>query len=85
MANEYNFFSSLRESDRDLFFGPLEGEIFHDLPGSYLMAHVLRDAGVFKSVGEARRCGWGKPIPFGFTDLRCGKNKTRITIFKERI
>ena len=47
------------------------------------MAHLMAKAGIFNSVSDARRNGWDKPIPSGFSDLRVGKKKTRITIFKE--
>ena len=83
MASEYNFFQSSRESDRNLFFGPLTGESFFPVPET--MAHVMVLADIFPSVSLARKNGYHKPVPFGFTDMHAGKNKTRITIFKERI
>lgn len=39
-----------------------------------LMAHLLHKAGAFKSVGDAKRNGWNKPVPFGFSMTRVGKN-----------
>jgi len=81
MVGEFNFFSSSDENDKDLFFGPLEGEKFINIEEKDIMAHLMTKAGIFKSVSDARRNGWDKPIPKGFTDLRIGKKKTRITIF----
>jgi hypothetical protein len=78
---EYNFFQSSLDSDRDLFFGPLSGETFLPMPPT--MAHIMHIAGIFPSVNQARCCGW-REIPDGFTDMYCGKNRTRVTIFKER-
>lgn len=49
-----------------------------DLPLNALMAHVLHQAGIFKSVGEAKKNGWNKPIEFG--DLMVTKRKIRIRV-----
>ncbi len=83
MVGEFNFFFSSDEKDRDLFFGPLDGEEFINIEEKDIMAHLMAKAGIFNSVSDARRNGWDKPIPSGFSDLRVGKKKTRITIFKE--
>lgn len=83
MVGEFNFFSSSDEKDRDLFFGPLDKEEFINIEEKDIMAHLMVKAGIFNSVSDARRNGWDKPIPSGFSDLRVGKKKTRITIFKE--
>ena len=47
---------------------------------SETMAHLVHRAGLFKSVGEARRNGWARPVPAGFTDLVIGKRKVKIFI-----
>ena len=53
---------------------------------NWTMAHIMFAAGVFSSVGDARRNNWNKPIPLGFSDFKgLGKNKIRVTIFKENI
>ena len=80
-----NFFHSSQEKDKELFFGPLTKEDnFVEIQDGWLMAHLLKEAGIFPSVNEARKNGWNKPIPEGFTDLFIGKRKIRITIFKEK-
>ena len=43
------------------------------------LAHIMTRAGLFSSVSQARKNGWDKPIPKGFTQYVVGKNKTRIT------
>jgi hypothetical protein len=75
-----NFIASDRETDKDLFFGPLDGETFINIEPTWTMANIMAIAGVFSSSSQARKNGWNKPIPKGFTDLYVGKNKTRITI-----
>lgn len=37
------------------------------------MAHVMAQVGIFKSVGEARRNGWDKPVTTGV--FKVGKNR----------
>lgn len=44
------------------------------------LAHIMASAGVFPSVGQARKNGWGKPIPDGFSQYVVGKRKILITI-----
>jgi hypothetical protein len=84
MTNEYNFFRSTRESDKELFFGPLGCETFISIEENDILAHLLYKAEIFKSVSEARKNGYNKEIPCGFSDFKIGKRKTRITIFKEK-
>jgi len=45
-------------------------------------AKLLAALGVFPSASDARRNGWGDPIPQGWKDLRIGKLKHRICILK---
>ena len=81
LGNEFNFIRSSDEKDKDLFFGPLSSEdAFLPIEESSIMVHLMFQAGLFKSVSEARRNGWNKPIPSGFSDMRVGKKKIRITI-----
>jgi len=82
---DYNFIkSSQKETDIELFFGPITADDkIIDIEGNTIMAHLLFAAGVFQSVSLARKNGWNKPIPKGFTDFRAGKSKTRITILNE--
>lgn len=81
MINEFNFISSIEALDKDLFFGPIEeDDCFITIKENWNMANILFEAGIFPSLTQARNNGYNKPIPFGFTDFRVGKKKTRITI-----
>lgn len=73
--------TNLQDGDLDLFFGPLENEEFTTIGEKQVMAHLVAAVGVFKSATQARKNGWDKPIPFGFTEIKVGKNKIGITIF----
>lgn len=83
--SEFNFIGpDYLHEDLDLFFGPLipgcpEDEFF-TFGYQDCMAHIMFKARIFSSVSEARKNGWNKPIPLGFSDIRAGKNKIRITI-----
>jgi hypothetical protein len=84
--NEFNFVSNTTKvEDIDLFLGPLEpdkdGPII-TFDEHWSMANVMHAAGIFKSVGEARRNGWGKPIPDGFQHLIVTKRKINIFTLK---
>ena len=71
------------ESDKLLFFG--EGENFTIIEDNWLMAHVMHKAGIFKSISQAKKAGWNKPIPDGFNFFTVGKKRRQVFIFKERI
>ncbi len=83
IKDQWFFFVSKNVSDegKELFFGPLDGtEEFITIEDNWIMAHVLHAVGVFPSVGQARKNGWNKPIPDGWTDITKGKLKREITI-----
>jgi hypothetical protein len=72
--------------DKEIFFGPIESnDNFVFIGDNWIMAHVLHAAGIFTSVSQARKNGWNKPIPNGFTALEVGKkaNKKNIFILKD--
>ena len=72
---------NVTDEDKELFFGPLDGEEFVEIEEHWLMANILHAAGIFPSVTQARKNGEDKPIPSGFTILRRGKRKNRKDIF----
>ena len=37
-------------------------------------------AGAFPSVSQARKNGWDRPVPFGFSEFKVGKRKRCIFI-----
>jgi hypothetical protein len=48
---------------------------FHDkgtlrVPETWSLADVLVAVGIFTSKGQARKSGWAKPIPDGFSEIR---------------
>ena len=81
MSNEINFLSpKVNDKDRDSFGFDDENIMIED---HWIMAHVMHAAGVFPSVGIARKNGWNKPIPEGFSEFTVGKTKKKIWILNE--
>lgn len=80
-----NFITKISNKDKDLFFGPIDPEDeFIEIQDHWIMAHILHATGNFPSVSQARKNGWNKPIPNGFTMLTVGKKARRkeISILK---
>lgn len=89
VISEFNFTRGALYSDKELFFGPLtDKDVFSELTEEWLLAHVFARAGVFLSVGEAKRCGWGRSIPSGFSDYfflgTYPKKTVRVTVLDVR-
>ena len=42
-------------------------------------------AGIFSSISEARKNGWNKPIPNGFSEFTVGKTKKKIWILNKTV
>lgn len=81
MRNEMNFVGTdVSDADRALFLGPFDENDgpFLDLPAEWSMAHVMHAAGVFTSVGQARRNGWDRPVPRGFDKFTVGKRRLAV-------
>jgi hypothetical protein len=71
-------------NDLEGFFGPLRDEdVFVFVNPGTTWAHVLAKLGPFKSISDARKNGWNKPIEEGFTDtFKVGKaHRKFITTF----
>ena len=81
----FNFFQSSRESDKELFFGPLKDEEFIEIGENWTMANVVVAIEIFPSITQARNNGYNKPIPEGFTQMSIGKKKYQVFIFKEKL
>lgn len=76
---------SLRDGDLELFFGPVaDDDMVLKLAPSATMVDVVVEAGIFNSRGEAKRNGWLKPIPAGFSEHVIGKLKRRIAILNAK-
>ena len=81
MPNEVNFLSpKVSDKDRDSFGFDDENIM---IEGHWIMAHVMHAAGIFPSVGIARKNGWNKPIPDGFSEFTVGKAKKKVWILNE--
>ena len=81
MSNEFNFLSpKVSDKDRDSFGFDDENIMIED---HWIMAHVMHMAGIFPSVGIARKNGWNKPIPPGFSEFTVGKNRKKVWILNE--
>ena len=50
---------------------------------NWVMANVMYLAGVFSSVSIAKKYGWNKPIPKGFSELTIGKMEKKVWILNE--
>ena len=80
---DFNFVSkNITTNDFELFFG--DDEIATTIQNHWIMAHVMAEAGIFSSVGQARKNGWNKPIPDGFSEHIIGKKKTQVTILNKK-
>ena len=83
MLNEVNFLHP-KISDKDIeFFGFTDAPNCFHIEDNWIMAHVMHVAGIFPSVGIARKNGWNKPIPEGFSEFTVGKTKKKIWILNE--
>lgn len=83
MDKSLNFIrSNISEIDKELFFGPIkDDDVFMVMDDKWIMAHVLWMAGIFPSISQARKNGWDKPIPKGFTILTVGKKAKKRDLF----
>ena len=71
------------ERDRDLFLGPIlpdQNTVEFSNNDGLKIAHFMMQAGIFPSVGQARKNGWNRPVPSGFSHFIVGKNKSSIAI-----
>lgn len=59
-------------------------EEFIEIEDGWIMANIMAAIGLFPSATQARKNGWNKPIPEGFTNMRVGKDKKRVTIYMEK-
>lgn len=85
MNNEMNFTGRhTTSSDISMIFGPLSNDDgpFVSLQDGWTLAHVMHYAGLFASVGEAKKNGWSKPVPDGYSEFIVGKRKFKVFIWK---
>ena len=84
-SNEFNFLHpKVSHKDRDLMgFDDCGDGSTWMIEDNWIMAHIMHLAGVFPSVNIARKNGWNKPIPKGFSEFTVGKNKKKVWILNE--
>lgn len=71
------------EKDKELLLGPFEdsdGPMFTFNDNHSTIAHLLHIGGCFKSISAARKNGWDKPIPPGYTQFSFGKTYLKVYI-----
>jgi len=80
---EFNFISkNTSNEDLELFMGPVkDDDEFIEIQDNWSMANILKEAGIFRSTSQARKNGWNKPIPSGFSFHVVGKNKNKRMIY----
>lgn len=84
MRNEVNFFHiDTTPEDRELVMGPFTPDdgpflLFND---SHTLAHLLHMAGCYESVNQARKYGWSASVKKGYSQIRLGKNHSRMMIY----
>jgi len=70
LNSQLNFITpNVSDKDIELFFTPEDEEEFIIIESHWTMAHVMFHSEVFTSVSNARKNGWNKPIPAGFTNM----------------
>lgn len=87
ITQDVNFITDdCTEREKDVLFGPLTSEdVWITFTKDENIGHLLRKAGLIKSLSWARQNGWDKVIPEGFTAFTFGKLKHKITIFNKVI
>ena len=82
---EFNFVDpNVPPAYAELLMGPYEDDdgITIHLTSEYRsMAHILAKIVFFKSVSEAKRNGWDKPIPQGFSKHTVGKGDKMKVVY----
>ncbi len=68
------------EDDRKLFNDD-DKLIQPDADNMGSMAHLLAFVGKFKSVSEARKNGWDRPVPKGWSEFKIGKNANQMILY----
>ena len=69
------------ETDKELFFGPLDNDKFIVFDTETNISELLVLVRKFKSKSQAKKNGFDIEIPLGFSHFKIGKNKNRIDLF----
>lgn len=73
----YNFIHKDRLAEKDEYFFKDDKIVVFD-DDMYTLAHLLAEAGKFRSVTEGRKNGWGEDIPAGYSERKIGKDQVFI-------
>ena len=82
MMSEVNFIALNVSTEEMKLFG-FDDEPAVVLKDNWMLAHVMHVAGLFPSVTSARKNGWNKTIPNGFSEFTVGKGKKKVFILNE--
>lgn len=70
---------TIENSDIELFMGPMTEDNWIDCivfgEGQATMADLVVEIGAFPSKSQARKNGWDRPIPPGYSAHKCGKRR----------
>ena len=67
----------------EALFDPQEGEFFIRVPEAMTWAHLLAHLQCFPSISQARKNGWDKDIPEGWSEITIGKaSKLYVYVLK---
>lgn len=75
-ASEHNVLigNGVQEEDKELFFGPLsDKDKFLSFREDIRFPQLMSEIGVFPSATQARKNGWDKDIPSGWSMHKVGK------------
>jgi len=73
----YHFIFFLTPKEKvEEYFGPFEkSDIFIFFEDPYTLANCVVEMGIFKSLTQARKNGWGGEIPRGYREWKIGKKR----------
>ncbi len=88
MSKEFHILigSGVTERDREIFFGDNTGFV-NDLEFIVIedetiqFPNILKQLEIFKSSSDARRNGWDKEIPIGFSEHKIGSKSNLKKLF----
>jgi len=80
LPDEFNFVHPSLSGENVHLFGFENAQNCVSIEDGWTMAHVMHTAGIFPSVTSAKKQGWNKPIPAGFSEHTVGKRKVQVFI-----
>ena len=84
LSDEKNFIHpKMSEKDMKIFGMWEDKDSAWHIEDNWCMAHIMHLAGVFPSVGIARKKGWNKPIREGVSERAVGKSRKKVWISNE--